>query len=571
MPDLVIGGRRPSPQRTVRAVVIGCALIAAAFVVAWFIYRRAVSYDVPEVSIAPSPLATVRDAPGAPPHLDYGSSNLGFAGGIAVVRASGDAVAIGAAHGRLLGGAVAAVAAQFAPSIEQSVGEGGMLGGLTRDMRIAWQHRFVDDGLAESHRRGLSALAAGAGASGAPVSYSDLVRQQAALDVGVAASWTDESALRQLTRAMTFVAPQGASVPGRLWIGRTFALPGLADGGDEVAAHPVVSFVRPSDGIAWASVGWPGLAGVVTGINAEGLVVTVNPARTRDVRATRAARPAALLARDVLESCKSIDEAAKLVDSVPTLGAAVLVIADGKTGAWAVLERTPTRLVVTRTPTRPAIGSVLAAPAFADDPENDRARRVLPTPMRVERANRLLRTPPADAVAAVTVLRDARTAEGGPLPSGHRGAVDDAAASHVVLIDPGAMTLWVADGTASGRFRAFDLRHELRGEGERPAPPPDVSADADADPDVLRSLRVARGELRAARRAASDGAWQRADELAQRALARAPTLPEALELAGRLARQRGDRASAIERWRRWLENGPDDPGAEEEIRALVGP
>jgi hypothetical protein len=273
----------------------------------------------------------------------------------------------------------------------------------------------------------------------------------------------------------------------------------------------------------------------------------------------------------VLETCKSVDDAAKLVDSVPTLGAAIFVVADGKTGAWAVLERTPTRLVVTRSPPQPAVGGVLTAPAFVDDPENDRARRVLPTTVRVERASRLLRTPPADAAAAVAVLRDDRAVDGGPLPVGHRGAIDDPAAIHVALIDPGAMTLWVADGAASGRFRAFDLRHELRGEGERAAPPPDVAAEVDADPELGPSLRAARADLRAARRAVAAGDRQLADELAQRALARAPTLPEALELAGAIALGRGDRATAVERWRRWLENGPDDPGAEETIRAQVAP
>lgn len=576
MPDLVIGGRRPSPQRALRAVVIGGALIASAFVVAWFIYRRAVSYDVPEVSVSGTPLAMVRDAPGALPRLTYGSSSLTWQGGLAVVRSAGDPVALGAAHGRLLGGSIAEVAAQFQPAIDQSIlagphDDGGLTGGLTRDMRIAWRHRFVDDGVTDGHRRGLAAMVRGAAGSHATIAYSDLLRQQATLDVGVAARGTDEAELRQFARSLTFVAPQASAVPGRLWIGRSFALPGLADGGDRVAASPVVSLVRPADGLAWASVGWPGLVGVVTGVNAEGLAVMVHPATTRDVRPTRPARPVALLAREVLESCRSVDEAVKLVDSVPTLGAAIFVVADGKTGAWAVLERTPTRLAVTRSPPRPAVGGVLTAPAFVDDPENDRARRVLPTTVRVERANRLLRTPPVDAAAAAAVLRDDRAVDGGPLPVGHRGAIDDPAAIHVALIDPGALTLWVADGAASGRFRAFDLRHELRGEGERAAPPPDVPAEVDADSELGPTLRAARADLRAARRAEADGQRQRADELAQRALARAPTLPEALELAGTIALGRGDRATAIERWRRWLDNGPDDPGAEEAIRALVGP
>ena len=66
--------------------------------------------------------------------------------------------------------------------------------------------------------------------------------------------------------------------------------------GDRGRLKPIYDYL--TDGkLAWASVGWPGQAGVVTGINAQGIAVMVDPARTSDVRATRTARPVALLAR----------------------------------------------------------------------------------------------------------------------------------------------------------------------------------------------------------------------------------------------------------------------------------
>jgi len=546
-------------------------LVAAAFVAAWFIYRRAVTYDVPAGAASPDPVVAARTAPGAPTTLGHAGATLTWSGRLAVLRAAGDPHALGEVHGRLLGAAVAEVAESFRPTIDHAVAPGGLLGGLTRDMRIAWRHRFVDDGVPDIYRASLAGVARGAVASGARVSYDDLLRDQASLDVGVPARWTDEDALRHPVRALTFVAPRGGALASRLWVGRTFALPGLGDGGEAVAAHPVVSFVRPSGRLAWAGVGWPGLVGVVTGVNAEGLVVTVQPARTAEVRPTRAARPVALLARDILETCATLDQAIQLVEATPTLGAAALVVVDGKDGKWAVLERGPVKRAVLRAPTEPAVGDVLAGQPFADDPENDRNRRVLPTGLRLRRAAHLLRAPLADAAAAVAVLRDERAPDDAPLPAGHRGAIYDPAAVQTVLIDPGGMALWVADGDARGRFRAFDLRHELRGEGDRPAPAADVPAEADVDVSIVPALRAARADLREARRRLGAGDVRGADEWVQRAIARAPTLPEAWKLAGDVARSRGDRPAAVERWRRWLELGPDDPGAEEAIRALVAP
>ena len=47
MPDLVIGGRRAGPARPWRSGVIVVAMLGVAAVVAWFIYRRTVAYDMP--------------------------------------------------------------------------------------------------------------------------------------------------------------------------------------------------------------------------------------------------------------------------------------------------------------------------------------------------------------------------------------------------------------------------------------------------------------------------------------------------------------------------------------------
>ena len=49
MPDLVIGGHRRAgaPLRPWRAGVIAVAMLGVALIVAWFIYRRSVAYDMP--------------------------------------------------------------------------------------------------------------------------------------------------------------------------------------------------------------------------------------------------------------------------------------------------------------------------------------------------------------------------------------------------------------------------------------------------------------------------------------------------------------------------------------------
>lgn len=564
MPDLVIGGRRSAFPRPWRAGGIAIGLFAVALLVAWFIYRRSIAYDEPAGDVH-GPVTEAQTAPGAPVTLTYNGATLEWAGGIAVLRAGGDSHAIGAAHGRLLAPLLPPVVRAMQPSIEGTVTDEGWSGGLTHKMRLAWQWRFVDDGLTDADRRLIAGMTRGAAASGVSVSYDDLVRDQAVVDVGAPARSSGELEQHRLAHSLTVIGTQ-AQAPARVWVGRTFSLSGLADGGD--SAVPVVSIIKPDGKIPWASVGWPGHTGVVTGINAQGIAVFVDPARTGDVRPTRSARPVALLARSVLEDCKTLDEATKLIEQTPTLGAAVIVIVDGATGKWLVVERTPGKAIAEKSPKLPVFGDVLTTNALAQDPENDRARRMLASVARIDRAAHLVKAPLPDVAAMAAVLRDRRGSDDADRPPGHRAVIDDGRASHVAILDPASMELWVSDPRDGGRMRSFDLRHELRGEGDRPSPPADIAPEV-SDTVLPPSLRAARAELRAARTALDHGDTQAAAEACARARAYVPALPEALELDAQIAQARGDSARARTLYQLWLDGGADDPQGEERARSAL--
>jgi len=565
MTDLVIGGRRAGAARPWRAGVIAIAMVCVAIVVAWFIYRRAVAYDVPPGDVQ-GELTALSARPGAPPQLTLGNAQLGWLGGIAVLRTAGDPHAIGTAHGRLLSPWLARVVAAAAPSIAGTVSDDGMLGSMSHGVRLAWRWRFIDDGLSEQDRRMVAGLMRGAAASGVALGYDELLRDQAVIDVGAPSPRSAEASQHTIARSLTLIGAQAQS-PSRVWIGRALALPGLDDGGDSAIA--VVTIARPEGRLAWAGVGWPGLLGAVTGINAEGIAVMVDPARTSDVRVTRTARPMALLARSVLEQARTLDEAVKLIESSATLGSAVFVVVDGTSGKWVQIERTPSKAIVERSPRSPALGDALTTIALAGDPENDRARRMLPTLGRVERAAKLLRAPLGEVGAMAAILRDQRAADDTPRPPGHRGVIDDGRAVHTVIIDPASLSLWVADPRAAGRMRAFDLRHELRSEGDRPTPAADIPAETGADLDRGDALAAARADLRAARGHLRAGDRARAAEACARARTRAPALPEALELEGVIAQARGDMTRARAAFQAWLDGIPDDPHGEERARAAI--
>ncbi len=572
MSELVIGARRPGQHRRLRSAGIALLLALIAGTVSYLIYGRVVSYSEPSGGMPSGPVA-VRPAAeaGSSPELAWGECSLSHAGELAVLRLVGKPHTLGACHGRLLGAdAVSRVTVSLARTIDETVPDEGLLGGMFWGARLRWRYRLLDEGIPPEQLAEVGGQVHGAERAGSAPSFETAVRAQAAIDLGEAPAAAPGRAYGAVGRGLSFVVTAGggggkpaaaAETGSALLIGRSFSLLGAADGGEAAAAARVVSFVQHEGAIGYASVGWPGLVGVVTGMNAEGIAVMVHPTATSDVRATRAAQPVALLARHLLEHAKTLDDALKVIESAAPLGAAGFLVVDGRRGQVAWVERSPGKTRVTRGPSPPVAGDFFITEPFLDDPDNDRSRRTRPSATRTTRAAELARKAPAASPdAVVAILRDASTAAGAPLPPGHRGAIDDPEAVHVVVLDPAQGILWVAEGPGGGgRFRAFDVKRELAAETARPRPV-DLPADA-RDPAVAAQVVLARRDLRGARE-------HRDRERAARALARRPDLPEALLLAGQLAQAAGDRAAAKELFTRYL-TAPDDPSAVDQVKALL--
>jgi len=563
--ELVIGARRPNRHPRIRSAAIAGVLLLLACLVSYLVFQRLVSYREPSGPVPEGKVTALTDG-----RLAWGDGcSLTHRGGIAVLRAVGKPHTLGACHGRLFGAAVAESASPLDDAIAAAVPPGGFFVRMFGGARLRWRLRLVDDGMPATQLAEVAGVVHGADrAPGAAPDFEALVRVQAALDIGAPVAGSAGAGYGAVGRGLSFALmagkPEAGSAP-RLVLGRSFSLLGAGDGGEAAARAVVVAFVRPDGGIPFASVTWPGMVGSLTGINGEGIAVLLHPAPAADVRTTRAAQPAALIARDVLEHAHDLDEAVKIIEQAAPLGAAGFFLADRKARVvW--IERSPSKTRVVRGVSPPVAGDFFVTEPFLDDPDTDRARRTRPSAARTARAAELARRAPIpSAEQAIAILRDGGGAGGAALPPGHRAAIDDGEAVHSVVIDPVDMVLWVADGAGpGGRFRAFDLAAELGGATGR-TPPVDVPADPARDPGIADQLRAARAELRAARAAGSVGG---ARELAAHALARRPDLPEALLLAGQLARKDGDRPAAAALFKRYLEVGADDLAAEEQVRAV---
>jgi isopenicillin-N N-acyltransferase like protein len=224
-----------------------------------------------------------------------------------------------------------------------------------------------------------------------------------------------------------------------------------------------VFMVRETGKIPFASVAWPGLVGVVSGMNLEGVAVVVHGGRALEPRA--AGEPVVHALRRVLSEAHTTEEAARLLAQRSPMVSHIVIITDAH-GHSATIERAPgVPDSLRRLPTRAATTNHFES-ALRDDPKNVRIREHTSTLPRRARGDRLLAdlatNIPITPRAAASLLRDRKAASGEPLPLGDRRAINALIATHGVIMETGTRVLWVSEAPhLLGKFRAFDLRRLL--------------------------------------------------------------------------------------------------------------
>jgi hypothetical protein len=351
------------------------------------------------------------------------------------------------------------------------------------------RYRNVDGNFPEDRKREVAAEAAAFQPDpfdGHLPTYHRLVFLHALYDIALSFEHSP------LIGCSAFVLGPGATEDGHTLLGRAFDF----EAGDEFDRDKAVFFVRDGAAIPFASVAWPGLVGVLSGMNAEGVAVVVNGARGKEPRTE--GEPVVFALRDVLERAHDVDEAVAILRSQPVMVSHLVLVADAK-GKSAVVERAP-GVVNVRLPSDP--DRVPLTNHFegelASDPKNVAVRAKTTTDARRARLDELLAgvaPGTADVRRAVSILRDHDCARGMSCPLGDRREIDALIATHGIVADTTDRVLWVSAGPhLSGQFVRFDLKR-IFAPGHDPAtdPAPDVIP---ADP-ILNDGRYAAGRARA--------------------------------------------------------------------------
>lgn len=251
------------------------------------------------------------------------------------------------------------------------------------------------------------------------------------------------------------------SEEGSLIVGRNFDF----YVGDNFAKNKMVLFVEPDSGYKFASISWPGMIGVLSGMNEKGLTITINAAKGKIP--TSSAMPISLLARNILQYASNIEEAYAIAQGYETFVSESLLIGSASDNCAAIIEKTPSQIALYKSDTSRVIcTNHYQSSTFAFDEYNVENIATSDSPYRYARVAELLdATTPLNVHEAAGILRDRYGKGGADIGLGSEKSINQFIAHHSVVFEPSTLRFWVSTSPWQlGEYVCYDLNNVFGGD-----------------------------------------------------------------------------------------------------------
>lgn len=250
------------------------------------------------------------------------------------------------------------------------------------------------------------------------------------------------------------------SEDGSLLIGRNFDF----YAGDDFAKNKIVAFVTPDAGHPFMSVTWPGMIGVVSGMNLEGLTVTMNAGKSEIPLVAKT--PVSIVAREILQYAKNIEEAIAIAKQREVFVSEAIMVGSAADGKAVLIEMSPEKFDVyeVQNSTSLICSNHFQSDAYKDDPRNLQHIEESHSQYRFERVEELLNDyEKLNPTKIAEILRNRKGHNNKSIGYGNEKALNQLLAHHGIIFKPSERLVWVsAPPYQLGTFVAYDLNEIFR-------------------------------------------------------------------------------------------------------------
>ena len=245
------------------------------------------------------------------------------------------------------------------------------------------------------------------------------------------------------------------SANGKLLVGRNFDF----YGGDDFAKNKIIQFTNPTKGYQFATVTWSGFIGACSGMNVKGLTVTINAAKS--AIPTDVATPIALLAREILQYAKNINEAIEIAAKRKVFVSESILIGSAEDNKTISIEKSPEKMDVYEVPNSDQIicPNHYQGVGFNNDLANLKNIAESSSLYRSIRLKQLLSSQKSiNYIQAAAILRNQKGLNDRNIGLTNEKSLNQLIAHHAVIFQPQDKLMWVSSNPFQcGEFICYNL------------------------------------------------------------------------------------------------------------------
>lgn len=236
---------------------------------------------------------------------------------------------------------------------------------------------------------------------------------------------------------------------------------------DAFAENKIVAFIKPENGNPFMMVTWPGMIGAVSGMNLEGLTVTINASKSKIPLSAKT--PISILTREILQHATTIEEAVAIAKKRKVFVSESIMVGSANDNKAVLIEVSPEKMDVFEVANSNELicSNHFQGEAFQNDKRNQEQIANSHSKYRFERMQELLnQNPKMNPKIASEILRNKEGLQNIALGLGNEKALNQLLAHHGIIFKPKEKLVWVsANPYQLGEFVCYDLKTVFK---ERP-------------------------------------------------------------------------------------------------------